>query len=226
MRSDNPEVIDRLASEYVLGTLRGPARRHFETWRARIPLVEERCSYWEEHLMHLAQGLAPVRPPARVWDGIRARLNFRAPRRSRFWPAAAAIAVSILLLIGLTVTWWRNAPPARVSAVAEIAAESGIPIWRVEVYPDASQLIVHAAKLPSKPAGYDYELWALPAGGAPVSLGVLPTSGASSRALSAMQKQALASSSKIAVSVEPPGGSPTGEPTGPVVFVAPLRSVS
>jgi anti-sigma-K factor RskA len=86
--------------------------------------------------------------------------------------------------------------------------------------------VVQAAKLAAGPAGHDYELWALPKGGSPVSLGVLPAVGASSRTLSAIQKQALASSSQVAVSIEPPGGSPTGQPTGDIVFVAPLRAIS
>jgi anti-sigma-K factor RskA len=84
--------------------------------------------------------------------------------------------------------------------------------------------VVHAAKLPARPAGRDYELWALPKNGNPVSLGVLPTEGTSTRALTVIQKAALASSSQLAVSIEPPGGSPTAQPTGDIVFVAPLRA--
>jgi anti-sigma-K factor RskA len=55
-------------------------------------------------------------------------------------------------------------------------------------------------------------------------LGVLPAEGTSSRELTAIQKAALASSSQVAVSIEPAGGSPTGQPTGDIVFVAPLRA--
>jgi anti-sigma-K factor RskA len=57
-------------------------------------------------------------------------------------------------------------------------------------------------------------------------LGILPTAGASSRILTLMQKQALARSSQVAVSIEPVGGSPTGQPTGTIVYVAPLRAPS
>jgi anti-sigma-K factor RskA len=72
--------------------------------------------------------------------------------------------------------------------------------------------------------GRDYELWALPEGGAPVSLGLMPESGEAERELSAAQRTALSSASKVAVSLEPEGGSATGAPTGPVLYVAALRS--
>ena len=52
-----------------------------------------------------------------------------------------------------------------------------------------------------------------------MSLGVLPVGGTLERALSGAQRTALAASDKLAVSLEPPGGSPTGAPTGPIVIV-------
>jgi anti-sigma-K factor RskA len=65
-----------------------------------------------------------------------------------------------------------------------------------------------------------FELWALPdSGAAPMSLGVLPDAGMQEHSLSVAQQQALAGASKVAVSLEPRGGSPTGAPTGPVLFV-------
>jgi anti-sigma-K factor RskA len=224
MKPDNPELVDRLAAEYVLGTLRGPARRRFERWRASTPHVDQRCRYWEEHLMHVAKGLKPVQPPAHVWSAIRKRLNLTPQRSPRRWAGSWALAASLLLVAGLAgLLYWRSLPAVRATAVATISAQSGDEIWQVQVFGTTNRLVVRAAKLPERPAGQDYELWALPEGGNPVSLGVLPVEGTSNRALSAIQKAALASSSNIAVSIEPPGGSPTGQPTGAVVFVAPLR---
>jgi len=68
-------------------------------------------------------------------------------------------------------------------------------------------------------AGKSYELWALPRGGAPVSLGLLPAAGRTERTLSEPQRVALLAADKVAVSIEPAGGSPTGSPTGPIVIV-------
>jgi anti-sigma-K factor RskA len=223
MKPDNPELVDRLAAEYVLGTLRGPARRRFERWRANSPLVDQRCRYWEEHLMHVAKGLKPVQPPAHVWSAIRKRLNLTALRPPRRWTRTLALAASVVLVAGLAgLLYWRSLPGERATAVASTSANSGDEMWQVKVFGATNHLVVQAEKLPPRPAGHDYELWALPKGGNPVSLGVLPAAGTSTRVLTMIQKAALASSSQLAVSIEPPGGSPTGQPTGEVVFMAPL----
>jgi anti-sigma-K factor RskA len=171
--------------------------------------------------MHVAKGLKPVQPPAHVWSAIRQRLNLSADRSPRRWARSWALAASIVLVAGLAgLLYWRSLPSVRATATSTIAAKSGDEMWQVQVFGTTNRLVVHAAKLSARPAGRDYELWALPKGGNPVSLGVLPIEGTSTRALTAIQKAALASSSQVAVSIEPPGGSPTGQPTGDIVFVA------
>jgi anti-sigma-K factor RskA len=224
---DHPETIDLLAAEYVLGTLRGPARRRFEKWRARTPLVDERCRFWEDNLMQLAKGLRPIRPPAHVWQGIRARLNLSrgAPQRrtGRTW----AIAASVLLVAGLSaLLYWRSTEPGKLSEVATIATPTGAQLWEVDVYRTSGRLILHTGQLPPRVADRDFELWALPAGGNPVSLGIMPHSGTAQRTLTAVQQRALANSARVAITVEQLGGSPTGQPTTTPVFVAPLRAAS
>jgi anti-sigma-K factor RskA len=227
LRPQNPEVIDRLASEYALGTLRGPARRRFERWRASTPLVDQRCRFWEERLVRLAKGLTPEQPPAHVWTAIQRRLNLTAPRSALRRIRSFALAASVVLVVGVAgLLYWRGHQTLRPTAVVRISAKSGEQVWQLEVFGNTNRLVAHAAKLPARPAGSDYELWALPKGGAPVSLGVLPSEGASSRILTPIQKRALAISSQVAVSIEPLGGSPTGQPTGDVLYVAPLRAPS
>ena len=227
MRPDDPEVIDRLAAQYVLGTLRGRARRRFERWRAVSPLVDERATFWEVRLLGLARGTAPLTPPAHVWEGIRRRLGFSAARRRtsrvRVYALAASVAF-VLIVAGLL--YWQTFGPQRPTQVAAIAAAPGPRAWTVEVYAKSAHLSVRTGTFPAIPAGRDYELWALPAGGMPVSLGVLPRSGSSQRNLTDVQQRALARAPQVAVSVEPTGGSPTGQPTGAIVFVVPLRSVT
>ena len=112
------------------------------------------------------------------------------------------------------------------TAVATISAKSGEHLWELQVFGNADRLLTRVAKRPARPAGSDYELWALPKGGAPVSLGVLPAAGGLSRTLTPTQMQALLHSTQVAVSIEPLGGSPTGQPTGDVLYVAALRAAS
>jgi anti-sigma-K factor RskA len=224
------ELLNRLAAEYVLGTLRGPARRRVERWRSTSSLLDERCRFWEEGLMPLLRAVRPVQPPAHVWEGIRGRLGLPASTR-RGRARLYAIAASVLLVAALaTLLLWHTLAPQPATEVATISAPSGTLMWQVEVYgaPGATaRLSVTAGTLAAPPAGRDYELWALPKGGAPVSLGLLPyRHGVARRTLTLSQQRALASAGQLAVSIEPPGGSPTGQPTGAVVFVVPLRTVS
>jgi anti-sigma-K factor RskA len=224
---DNREIIDRLAAEYALGTLRGAARRRFERWRASTPFADERCLFWEERLMYLAKDLKPVKPPAHVWTAISRRLNFtnRSPVQRRF--RSFALAASVVVMVGVAVLlYWSGHPAIRATTVATISAKSGEHLWELEVFGNADRLVARVATLPARPPGSDYELWALPTGAAPVSLGVLPATGASTRQLTAMQRRALALSSQVAVSIEPLGGSPTGQPTGAVLYVGQLRTPS
>jgi anti-sigma-K factor RskA len=226
---DNPDLIDRLAAEYVLGTLRGPARRRFESWRSTSTLVDEHCVSWEERLMPMLRRLRPVAPPAHVWPAIGRRLDLPAPAgRSAWRPLALAASVLLVLLLGL-FTYWRTLGPGHIAQVASISEPSGALMWQVDVYGrtgEARRLRVRASGFAARPAGHDYELWVLPKGGAPVSLGVLPYAQASTQlALSSAQQQALKSAAQLAVSLEPVGGSPTGQPTGAIVFVVPLQTL-
>src|SRR5271163_3763688 len=130
MNPDNPEIIDRLASEYALGTLRGPARRRFERWRASTPFVNERCRFWEERLMYLVKDLKPVQPPARVWPAIERRLNLTSRQGGLRRIRSFALAASILLVVGVgALLYWSSQPALRATTVATISAKSGEHLW-------------------------------------------------------------------------------------------------
>jgi anti-sigma-K factor RskA len=220
------ELVNRLAAEYVLGTMRGGARQRLERWRASSALVDERCRFWEDRLMPLLLGLRPMAPPPQVWRSIRVRPELAPTIRRPFGWVALAASVLLVTIIG-SLLYWRTLGPGRASELATITAASGSLMWEVEIYgpPGEPRLSVRAGVLTTPPLGRDYELWALPRGAKPVSLGLLPyRHGLTHRALTAAQRQALLSSVQLAVSVEPPGGSPTGQPTGAVVFVAPLHA--
>src|SRR5229473_7612135 len=154
MKPDNHEIIDRLAAEYALGTLRGSARRRFERWRASTPLVDERCRFWEERLMRLAKGLTPVQPPAHVWPAIQRRLNLTNRQRALRRIRSFALAASVVLVVGVAaLLYWRSVPTVRATVVATISAKSGEHVWELEVFGNLDRLVAHAAQLPASPAG-------------------------------------------------------------------------
>jgi anti-sigma-K factor RskA len=104
--------------------------------------------------------------------------------------------------------------------VAIFASADGAQLWRVQASQDTTTLSMETVGAVTVQPGHSYELWALPQGHAPVSLGLMPTAGSASETLTEAQRMALRDSRKLAISLEPQGGSPTGVATGPVVHVA------
>jgi anti-sigma-K factor RskA len=220
MKSANRELLDRLAAEYVLGTLRYRARRRFERWLLS-PQVGALVKAWEERLAGLEPQLAPVAPPVTVWHGIENKLELRRLNRR---PAVRWMAIAASLIFFVAVGVFITRPPAQppLTALSSLQTDPQTIYWRVEVLGDSRELNLHVHLVHDLPPGKSHELWALPeGGGAPVSLGLLPHTGDHHRVLNDAQRAALASSKQIAVSLEPKGGSPTGVPTE-VLFAAPL----
>jgi len=225
MNYARPELRDLLAGEYVLGHLRGRARERFERLLVSDVAIARAVTDWQERLVPLAAAAPPVMPRRRVWRRIRRRIGRPAPARRGAWifsarTAAAVAGAAFLAVLGLYLA--RPAvspgPPARL---AVIASQKGVPQWVVTVNGRRMHMRSVARTVP--PTGKSYQLWMLPGGGAkPVSLGLLPASGVASETLSADQLRALNGGGGVAVSVEPAGGSPTGLPTGPVVYQAAL----
>ena len=218
MTYERPELLERLAAEYVLGTLRGGARRRFERLCGVSAAARVRVHRWEDDLGILSARLAPVRPAAHVWAGIGRRLFGAqpAPARRSAKLALAAALVGLALLVGLFV---REQQRTHLETLAVLGPDAAHAQWRIERPHELTSLTIRTVGPVAPGAGRAYELWALPTGGKPVSLGVLPVGGTLERALSGAQRTALAASDKLAVSLEPPGGSPTGAPTGPIVIV-------
>ena len=116
---------------------------------------------------------------------------------------------------------WSGFGPGSSEPVASIRNQQQAQMWSIEAPRNRGELRVAATDNLALDPARAYELWALPAdGGAPVSLGLMPKSGRSTLQLNDVQRVALSRSRQVAVSLEPPGGSPTGAPTGPVLFVA------
>ena len=225
MNYQRPQLLDELAAQYVLGTLRGPARRRFERYCAQQRDALHAVRRWEDRLVDLLANVVPVAPSALVWDRIKFRIRREhalRPKRpfatlSNWRFAAAAGIAALAIAFGV----WTGFGPGSSQPVARFGISSrrscGASRRRAIATSCASALPQNLALDPARA----YELWALPgAGAAPVSLGLMPKSGRGTLELNDAQRLALSRSRQIAISLEPPGGSPTGAPTGPVLFVA------
>jgi len=236
MDYSRPSLADVLAADYVLGTLRGPARRRFEALLPAHPALRAATRAWEERLLPLTAAVEPVSPPARVWQAISARIDGAdrvapaalAPaggeargawHRLSFWRGLTAFASVAAIGLAVLLASPREVPPPIVVVLAATPAAAGAPAAAApsivaSISGDGSTLVTRPIVPVAAVADRSLELWAVPRSGPPRSLGVLP--GGSGTV--ALRGKVLADVDTLAVSVEPPGGSPSGAPTGPIVY--------
>ncbi len=224
------ELADRLAAAYAAGTLRGPARRRLEALLPAHPALRAAVREWEARLMPLTAGVVPVEPSPQVWQRIEARLHGASPAaaaspwwaRLAFWRGFAALAsVAALSLAVLLAT---PAPvPAPIVVVLNATAPAGeggvIPASFVaSISGDGRTVVARPIQQVSLQGDRVLELWAAAGKSPPRSLGLISAGG-----VTVVKRTALpAGTDHLAVSLEPPGGSPTGAPTGPVLAVGSL----
>ncbi len=227
------ERADRLAAEYVLGTLRGPARRRFETLLQAHPALRQAVQDWEQRLEPLQRGVVPVEPPAQVWTSLERRLFAGDAERSinagaaaapqppglwarlGFWRAAAGVSAAAVVVLAAVLVQ----PPAAQAPIVVVLApttQTGPVVearFVASVSGDGRALLLRPLGAVALEPSRVLELWAVPAAGAPRSLGLVQAGG-DTRVLRA---RLLDDTAAFAVSIEPAGGSPTGAPTGPIV---------
>lgn len=214
-------MLDALCGEYLLGTLRGAARRRFERASREEPLVGQRLQYWQGLVSPRYMKVIEVEPPSRVWARLERELNlsrYRTPwyRRAAFWRGwAIGATLALLAVIALEIP-----EPASVDGreIAQLAAKDGHARLTAVLHGDGRTLELRGSRPVLAGPEQSYELWLLPReGGNPVSLAVVGSLDARFR-VPADKAERLRAGGKLAVSVEPAGGSPTGAPTGPVIL--------
>jgi anti-sigma-K factor RskA len=228
-----PEDEGRVAAaEYVLGVLPAAERRALEERLAREPALAREVAYWEERLGGLADSIKPVAPPAQAWLRIEAVLSEpagHAPRQASLWDslvfwrgfgistaALAAASIAAFAYVAIVTPSQQPVQP-RVPMLATLSgAKTGQPNFVAAVGADGTSLtIVPAALLTADKRSV--ELWLIPQGGAPRSLGLIAAGQPVRLTVPKDLIGSVASGATLAVSLEPPGGSPTGAPTGPVI---------
>jgi len=219
------DLADALAVEYVLGTMRGAARRRFEALLPAHVELRRATAAWQERLLPLTEAIDPVEPPGEVWRRISDRLDRRksvatgAWQRLSFWRGLTAFAsVAAIGLAVLLASPRPAAPPVVVVLAPTGAAASAAAAGPIvaSISGDGTTLVTRPIVPVAAQPDRALELWAVPTDGSgPRSLGVLPTGAGATVAL---RGKVLAGVDTLAVSVEPRGGSPTGKPTGPIVY--------
>ena len=227
--SDNERDDIVLAGEYALGLLEDAEKGAFEARLEREPALAQLVAEWNERFAAMAQEVAPVTPPARVRKAVEARLFGKAARPSildaarRRWLLllGGAAAVAAVGLVALVTPIFEG----RVDFVAKVAAEdrSLVVEASARIGLERGELVANlVAGAPA--AGRAFELWLIPEGAdRPISLGLVNADRPAHVSLAADLAGRLAGA-MLAISDEPPGGSPTGQPTGAVLATGRLKA--
>lgn len=233
MKKYTDESHSLLAAEYVLGTLKGAARRRFERWMVDSMPLRQEVWLWEALLGGLADQVAPVEPPVQIAARLQARLwpmpasvSSLAERRHRrsagLWKSWSLVATAASIVLALTLVL-KPVTPAATEWVAVVQSSEAAPLWTLNAANSHGRFELKAVGAGRQAASEDFELWILPGQGAPISMGVMPVDGGRlTIQLSPEAMQSLLESRQLAISLEPRGGSPTGAPTGPVVYTSRL----
>jgi len=218
-----------LSAAYVLGTLRGPARRRFERMAKEEEALAALVRRWEDALSPLAANVPPVDPPARVWREIESRIAPAAssapPAASGLWRAFGLMAGGLATVLLAFFVWISSGPRGEPVFVAVLSAQDSGPRAVVSMH-EPNTLRVHIVKPWAAAEGKSLELWVLPTEGSPRSLGLVANVSGDTMIRLRTTDARMQGANAFAVSLEPAGGSPTKLPTGPVLCsgaIAPVR---
>ena len=232
MSTDPSDRDDRiaLAGEYALRLLSDDETAEVEARLADDPELRELVALWQADFVHLAQEVAPVAPPARVAKALEADLfgpdtaarpSLMARFSQRFGMAAvAAGVVAAALFLGSEFLNQGPQAPSAPAYTATIAAEDESLVVRAAYDAEAAELFLARDTGQAAP-GRALELWLIAGDQPPVSLGLLGAEPVTVVTVTAELAPRLAGG-VLAISDEPPGGSPTGAPTGAVLAVGPV----
>ncbi len=220
---ERPDLLDRLAADYLSGGMGSAARRRFETLAQSEPLAAQALQRWRERL---DGALLPEHTPEAVWPAVQRRLGPQSQPGGataasgwvpRIWRhlALALGGLSALALAAVVALLLQR--PAQ--APLRVAVLAGPPGHAAVLQLRGPQAVLTAVGDQPTPAGRSFELWVLPRQGKPLAAGLVRLHGSQRVAMPPALLAAARTARGFAISVEPAGGSPTGQPTGPVTYL-------
>lgn len=241
---------DLRAGEYVLGVLDAHERQRAQARIEAEPAFAQLVDAWEQRFSAFLRGIEPVAAPAHVWPRIRTQLGWSPVAGAHrgvwqsvgFWRGATAAAVAVAAAVVVFVT---QAPvpvptptpapvpvvaapapaPTVARAVTTLAHDDGSPAYLATIDARAGTVQLVPVPAAADSEGRVPELWLIPEGEAPRSLGVVTTDKAHTIDVPDDLRRALTAGSLLAISLEPPGGAPQGTPTGPIVAKGGIQAI-
>jgi anti-sigma-K factor RskA len=231
---------DRLAGEYALGLLEGEELARAGSLIGSDEDFRARVSRWSGRLAPLLDEVEAASPPAGLWTRVERAIAPDVPDRS-----AAPDAGSNVHVLRRRVNLWRGysaavtalaaslalflvarpadppagpvPPPAAPPLVAAMGSEAGSARLVASFDPGSRSLVVVPAAGVEAVPGHSHELWLIPADGKPRSMGLVAPGAPRRMAIAPVLLAQMTPEATLALSVEPAGGSPSGQPTGPVI---------
>lgn len=234
----NRVLREKLSSAYVLGTLKGGARRRFDVLVKNSAVLQSEVAAWQERLNPLAEFAGARTPPAHVWHQLARQLSLSAiGQQSKktfwlvlgeslvFWRGLGLVSTALAtVLVAVLLTKQPEVVTVMPSYMAMLVNDKAQP--NMVVVGDAAHHSLTVKILADQVVASDksLELWAIPKKGAPKSLGLIAKNGSVTLTLpvdATPQNVAM-----LAVSLEPLHGSPSPNgPTGPVLFTGAWQQI-
>lgn len=236
-RDPSAEALDMLAGEYALGLLDGEDLLRAESLLAGDADFRSRVARWSGRFAPLLDEVELASPPSELWARVERSISPARPDR-----AAAAFDGSNVHVLRRKIVMWRGYSAAATAlaaslalflvarpdapATAPIAAEPLVAMMSLEgsearlvasFDPDRGSLVVAPAAGVELVPGHAHELWLIPADGKPRSMGIVAPGAPRRMAVAPPMLKELKADATLALSVEQTGGSPSGQPTGPVI---------
>jgi len=220
------------AAEYVLGVLGAAERLKAQQRLAHDQAFANEVAFWEERLGGFAEAVEPVAPPAKTWARIARATRARDPSAPReglwqslvFWRSFAIGAAALAAASIGALTFIEISPNTPAPLLATLGASNGQPNFVAAFSAGGTSLMVMPAALLTSDARA-MELWLIPAGDKPHALGLIEPGRPVRIEVPRDLVTRITANTALAVSLEPPGGSPTGQPTGPVIASGKLTSL-
>ncbi|MEZ5452554.1 MAG: anti-sigma factor [Thiothrix sp.] len=234
-RYQNPEVFERLAMSYALGTLQGSARQRFESLLEKHFYLRAVTAAYQKQFAGLVEMIPPVQPPARIWKNLEQQLDLQAKRKATSnkpqkqpfwrlwqWPATAFAT----LLLGFFLAPVLNPPKMKPeNYVAVLESSHNVPMAYVKVAHADMQLSVKVMSEMPVPEGMELVLWCVPKqkGMRPMRMGTVASNDGMDMPIDKTTWKDMGHIEQLAISEEPMGHADAKEPMGDVMYTGKLQ---
>lgn len=236
MKYDNIHLIDKLAAEYVLGTMHGQARNRFKRLMVSRPEINKAVRAWELRLNKLAGKEPPVKPPHSVWPAIKRRLDpIPAPQspwyeRLVFWRGLALgsglLSAVLMVFLLLTQPLQNSSNPEYILVLQNQQAD---PVWLLSADQEMATVKVSNLKPIPMPKNKGCMLWLQPAeSDAMYALGQIPDDGGNTQLPVQADMRKMLQNGKLIVTIEDLSKLDPASPSGQIEYygrMAPLQRI-